>query len=115
MDNIFSIYIKTMKKDIILFMAIFVILILTGFFWLGFPLYFFINTLPLATPILFPLVSALLFSLGFIYTNINVAKQIHQTQSNRSIFQWTLYFQLLIIGIAFFLIFIGYMSVIYWS
>lgn len=115
MNKIFSIYFKTIKKDLILLIAIFVILILTGFMWLGFPLYYFINTLPFATPILFPLVSAILFSLGFVYTNINVAKKIHQIQSNRSILQWTLYFQLLIAGIAFFIIFLVYMCIIYWS
>ena len=115
MDNIFTIYFKTIKKDVFLLMAIFVISILTAGIWLGFPLYFFMDTLRFATPILFPLASALLFSLGFIFTNINVAKEIHQTKGQRSVFQWTLYFQLWIIGISFFLIFVGYMVILYLS
>lgn len=113
MDKIPSIYIKTIKKDIMLHMAILVITILTAFLWLGFPLYFFSNTIPFATPFLFPLISALFFSIGFVYTNINVAKEIHQIKNYRSVFQWTLYFQLWIIIISFSLIFIGYIVILY--
>ncbi|RBP85982.1 hypothetical protein DFO70_13614 [Cytobacillus firmus] len=113
MDEVFSIYRKAMKKDLFLLIAIFVVSLLTVFLWLGFPLFFFINTLPLATPILFPFFSALLFSLGLVYTNINVAKELHQIKSHRSVFQWTIYFQLWIVGIAFVLIFVGYIILFY--
>ncbi|WP_077356202.1 hypothetical protein [Virgibacillus halodenitrificans] len=115
MDNIFTIYFKTIKKDIFLLMAIFVIYILTAGIWLGFPLYPFEETFPIATSILFPLVSALLFSLGFVFTNKKVAKLIHQTKSQRSVFQWTLYFQLCVVGILFLLILVGFMILLYLS
>ncbi len=114
MNQVFSIYMKAVRKDIFLLLAIMVISILTYPFWLGFPLFYSINTMPYFSPILFPFISSLLLSLGFLYTNINASKELHNN-SQRSAFQWTLYFQIRVFGVIFLFIFTGYMVSLFLS
>ncbi|WP_161598901.1 hypothetical protein [Bacillus mesophilum] len=114
MNQVFSIYMKAVRRDLFLLLAIMVISILTYPFWLGFPLFYSIITMPYFAPILFPFISSFLLSLGFLYTNINAAKELHNN-SQRSIFHWTLYFQIRIFGIIFLFIFTGYMVILYLS
>lgn len=114
MNQVSSIYMKAVRKDIFLLLAIVFISILTYPFWLGFPLFYSITRMPYAAPILFPIISSFLLSLGFLYTNINAAKDLHNN-SQRSAFQWTLYFQIRIFSIIFLFIFTGYMVILFLS
>jgi hypothetical protein len=92
-----SIYLNAMKNDIILVIAMLLVLFLSSGMWLGFPLLFFMGLVPLAAPVLFPLTSALLFSIGFLYTSIHAAGELHKQKPDRSVLQWTVYYQLVII------------------
>ncbi|WP_074598933.1 hypothetical protein [Sediminibacillus halophilus] len=81
-------------------------------FWLGIPFYYISGELTLVAPILFPLVSVLLFSAGLIYINLMAAKAMDDNKGQRSVYQWTLYFQFCTISISFFLLLIGYTIVL---
>ncbi|UTR09983.1 hypothetical protein MM300_19200 [Evansella sp. LMS18] len=107
-----SIYLNAMKNDIILLIAMLLVLFLSSGMWLGFPLFFFMSLVPLAAPVLFPLTSAMLFSIGFLYTSIHAAGELHKQNPGRSVLQWTMYYQLVIIGAAFISILFIYVLIV---
>lgn len=113
MNQYVSVYLETVKKNILLFMIIFVILIFTSNLWLGYPLILIgdIISSPKLILILFPLLSASLLSLGFLYTNFIIAKKISDFSGNNT-FNLMIILQAITILISFIIIFIGYIIII---
>ncbi|QTN00694.1 hypothetical protein ERJ70_16200 [Sediminibacillus dalangtanensis] len=108
MEKPLFIWLKVAKHNSFLVIAIIILMVFLYPFWLGLPFYYISGALPLAAPILFPFFSALLFSAGFIFINLLAAKAMDDKKGQRSVYQWTFYFQFWTISISYFLLFIGY-------
>ncbi|WP_371068969.1 hypothetical protein [Sediminibacillus sp. JSM 1682029] len=115
MEKPLFIWLKAAKDNLFLVIAMITLIVFLYPFWLGFPLYYISGVFPLAVPILFPLASALLLSVGFIYINLLAAKAMKDNKGKRSVSQWTLHFQVWTISISFFFLLIGYCMVLLFS
>ncbi|WP_152563045.1 hypothetical protein [Alkalihalobacillus alcalophilus] len=70
-------------------------------FWLFYPIYLFIELPPLAMILLSPLVSAILFSIGILMLNVNIAKSMYQYNQERSVTNIVVHLQLRTVGVIY--------------